>query len=238
MNRYQLLQAELALARGQFEQALAYSQVARAEAEHKEMLKNVAKGHLYQGQALLGLERPEDAAKPLRQAVDIADQIGHGALRWKTRLRLAEAHLTLGEPNAELYDQALSQVEVISNHLTDDRLRRTFLAMPLIIELKANAHSARNKTPLSSSAAQELETQDHPASSAKPFATDDNPAGLTPREVEVLQLVAQGLTNRQIGETLHISVRTVNTHVTNLLNKIGCDNRTAATAFALQHKLV
>jgi DNA-binding NarL/FixJ family response regulator len=64
------------------------------------------------------------------------------------------------------------------------------------------------------------------------------PAGLTQREVEVLQLVATGATNKQVADTLHISVRTVNTHMTNILNKIGCDNRTAAAAFAIQHHLV
>jgi DNA-binding CsgD family transcriptional regulator/tetratricopeptide (TPR) repeat protein len=62
-------------------------------------------------------------------------------------------------------------------------------------------------------------------------------AGLTRREIEVLRLVAQGATNRQIGAALHISERTVNTHLTNILNKIGCDNRTAAAAFAVQQGL-
>ncbi len=63
------------------------------------------------------------------------------------------------------------------------------------------------------------------------------PAGLTAREVEVLRLIASGATNHQIADALSISVRTVTTHVTNILNKTNCDNRTAATAFALQHKL-
>jgi DNA-binding CsgD family transcriptional regulator len=53
-------------------------------------------------------------------------------------------------------------------------------------------------------------------------------------QVEVLQLVAKGASNRQVADALHISVRTVNTHMTNILNKIGLENRTAATAFALQ----
>ena len=57
-------------------------------------------------------------------------------------------------------------------------------------------------------------------------------------KIEVLRLVSQGATNRQIGVALHISERTVNTHLTNILNKIGCNNRTAAAAFALQHGLV
>jgi DNA-binding NarL/FixJ family response regulator len=64
------------------------------------------------------------------------------------------------------------------------------------------------------------------------------PAGLTQREVEVLQLVTRGATNQQIADVLHISVRTVNTHMTNILNKTGCDNRTAASAFAIENNLV
>ena len=65
-----------------------------------------------------------------------------------------------------------------------------------------------------------------------------SPAGLTAREIEVLQLVAKGATNQQVADTLQISVRTVNTHMTNILNKTGCDNRTAASAFAIEHKLI
>jgi DNA-binding NarL/FixJ family response regulator len=64
------------------------------------------------------------------------------------------------------------------------------------------------------------------------------PAGLTQREVEVLQLVATGASNQQVADVLHISVRTVNTHMTNILNKTGCDNRTAASVFAIQRNLV
>ena len=78
------------------------------------------------------------------------------------------------------------------------------------------------------------ETSNSATSQAKPVHAP-RPAGLTPREVEVLQLVAAGLTDRQIGEQLHIALRTVNTHVTNILNKTGCDNRTAAAAFAVRH---
>jgi DNA-binding CsgD family transcriptional regulator/tetratricopeptide (TPR) repeat protein len=55
---------------------------------------------------------------------------------------------------------------------------------------------------------------------------------LTPRELEVLALVAQGRTNRQIGTTLFISEKTASVHVTNLLRKLGVTNRTEAAAIA------
>jgi DNA-binding CsgD family transcriptional regulator len=52
--------------------------------------------------------------------------------------------------------------------------------------------------------------------------------GLTEREAEVLDLVAEGRTNRQIGDVLFISEKTVSVHVTNLLRKLGVDSRTEA----------
>jgi DNA-binding CsgD family transcriptional regulator len=64
------------------------------------------------------------------------------------------------------------------------------------------------------------------------------PAGLTAREVEVLRLVATGLTDAQVAERLVISLRTVNTHLTSIYNKLGVSSRAAATRFAVEHHLV
>jgi predicted ATPase/class 3 adenylate cyclase/DNA-binding CsgD family transcriptional regulator len=64
------------------------------------------------------------------------------------------------------------------------------------------------------------------------------PAGLTVREVEVLRLVAQGLTNDQVAEQLVISSRTVNTHLTSIYGKIGVSSRSAATRYAIEHHLI
>jgi ATP/maltotriose-dependent transcriptional regulator MalT len=63
------------------------------------------------------------------------------------------------------------------------------------------------------------------------------PAGLSMREAEVLRLVAQGLSNREIAEALVISERTVANHLASIYNKTLVDNRAAATAFALRHGL-
>jgi predicted ATPase/DNA-binding CsgD family transcriptional regulator len=64
------------------------------------------------------------------------------------------------------------------------------------------------------------------------------PDGLTEREVEVLRLIATGRTDREIAEELIISVRTVTTHVSHLLNKTGVANRTEAATYAARHGLV
>ena len=63
------------------------------------------------------------------------------------------------------------------------------------------------------------------------------PAGLTPREVEVLGLVAEGLTNAQIAQRLFLSPRTVHRHLNSVYHKLGVSSRTAATRFAIEHGL-
>jgi predicted ATPase/class 3 adenylate cyclase/DNA-binding NarL/FixJ family response regulator len=64
------------------------------------------------------------------------------------------------------------------------------------------------------------------------------PAGLTAREVEVLCLVAQGLTDPQVAEQLVLSPRTINAHLASIYGKLGVNSRTAATRFAIDHNLV
>jgi len=64
------------------------------------------------------------------------------------------------------------------------------------------------------------------------------PNDLTAREVEVLRLLAQGLTDAQIAEHLVISRRTVNTHLTSIYGKIQVSSRSAATRYAVEHQLV
>jgi len=61
---------------------------------------------------------------------------------------------------------------------------------------------------------------------------------LTGREVEVLQLVAQGMTSREIGEKLFISENTVKNHVRNILDKLGLHSRSEAVMYALREDLI
>jgi two-component system, NarL family, response regulator NreC len=65
-----------------------------------------------------------------------------------------------------------------------------------------------------------------------------SPEPLTPRETEVLKLIVQGYTNRQVGETLSISVRTVEGHRANLLEKLGLHTRVELVRYARDHGLI
>jgi DNA-binding NarL/FixJ family response regulator len=64
------------------------------------------------------------------------------------------------------------------------------------------------------------------------------PGGLTAREVEVLVLVARGITNRDVAQQLVISEKTVASHVSHIFTKLRLTSRAAATAYAYDHGLV
>jgi len=61
---------------------------------------------------------------------------------------------------------------------------------------------------------------------------------LTGREMEILLLMAQGKTNQEIADELFIALKTVKTHVSNLLSKLDVQDRTQAVIYAFQHKLI
>jgi NarL family two-component system response regulator LiaR len=70
-----------------------------------------------------------------------------------------------------------------------------------------------------------------------PRATPLGVAALTPRELDVLRCLAQGLSNREIASELCVSIRTVTTHVRNILGKLHLANRTQAALYAVEQGL-
>jgi DNA-binding NarL/FixJ family response regulator len=64
------------------------------------------------------------------------------------------------------------------------------------------------------------------------------PGGLTPREIEVLRLVADGMSTPTIAASLTLSHKTVERHLANIFVKLGVSSRTAAARFAIDHDLV
>jgi DNA-binding CsgD family transcriptional regulator len=212
-NRYLLLLVELQLAQNDFARAIDLAREAREFAQPYKNVKNIAKSLWFEGRALLGMRKTNEALTHLQEALRIADEIQHGSLPWKIRLSLAQAMLDSGRSTDAIVQQARAMMNQTADNLAGSHLQESFLSSPWFTQIETLEKSpVRQKS--------------------------DNPAGLTPREIEVLRLVARGATNQQVADALFISVRTVNTHMTNILNKTGCDNRTAATAFAAQHNLL
>jgi DNA-binding NarL/FixJ family response regulator len=82
-----------------------------------------------------------------------------------------------------------------------------------------------------------LERLSEPAPAPPPPATEP-PDGLTAREAEVLLLIAEGLSNHEIAQKLHVSTATVKTHINNLFAKIGIKDRAQAVRYAYGKGLV
>jgi len=93
----------------------------------------------------------------------------------------------------------------------------------------------RSMTPEQALAAQGQKPVTPPNTAVKPSPA--YPAGLTPREVEVLYLLAAGLTDLQIAEKLILSPRTVHAHISSIYTKLGITSRSAATRYAIEHNL-
>jgi DNA-binding CsgD family transcriptional regulator len=145
-----------------------------------------------------------------------ADAFDALALPWPVayaRLRAAEAHVLCGQREAA--GAALAQACTAA---------RAMGALPLVLEAEALGRRARLRTD-----ADEVEA---------PAADRSSPAdqlGLTPRELEVLLLVAEGRTNKEIGATLFMSEKTASVHVSRILAKLDVGGRVEAAAVA--HRL-
>lgn len=117
------------------------------------------------------------------------------------------------------FERAYEHVENTAEHLSTDALRDTYIkdgfCVSAIREAAARYGIGRGALP--------------------PAETAERLAGLTPRELEVLTLVAAGRTNREISDELYISEKTVARHLTNIFNKIDAESRTQAAAWAFRN---
>lgn len=157
----------------------------------------------------LGTEAPTARAAQARGAVAIADQSFDGAL---VSLRTA---IGLWRSLGVVYETARCQL----------------LFARACREL-GDFHTASIEAEAARQALTDLGAQ------ATESRTDPDLEGLTPREFEVLRLVADGLTNQAIADDLYISVRTVERHISNILTKLGVSSRTAAVSYGYQHRII
>jgi DNA-binding NarL/FixJ family response regulator len=160
--------------------------------------------------------RGEDAGDQLREAIALFEELGHPHAPALIRMTLAEHALRDGDRDAaaSLAGDALAAASGMGAHWLA-REARSFLV--------------RARLPLPEGC------DEGPADDV--ISLEDDPFGLTPREREVLAMVAEGATNREIGERLFMAEKTASVHVSRILAKLDVRSRTEAAAVAHRHGL-
>ena len=132
------------------------------------------------------------------------------------------------------YEVARARIELaralVSLERIDEATMEARRAIELLTELKAELEISR--------ARRLLDSLPQGADAVEPSARTRNDGGLTARELEVLRLVAHGLTNPEIAEKLFVSDHTVHRHLANILNKLSVSSRAAAVAQAARRGLL
>ncbi len=208
-SQWSLTLAELALARGDASQALTIIDANIASLPNRE--RAVVPGlSIVRGRALASLGRLTEARDEFAAArARLADYHEH-ASRFVACAELYRAcsQLEMVSEAAEALGDAREIANIIASHLPDDEMRASFQSY------------ANQLIPLGK---QTLPSAD---------------AGLSTREVEVLRLVARGLTDVQVASQLFVSRRTVSSHLRSIYGKLGVSTRTAATRIAIDRGLV
>ncbi len=171
----------------------------------------MATAELHRRRTLLG-DAPADP-DPWEEVAHAFDAIALPIPATYARYRAAEAHVTAG-------DRAAAMVPLRAAAASAEQMGVALLSA----DIAALARRARIDL--------------HEAAAPESAEPDDSPVarlGLTPRELEVLLLVAEGRTNRAIGETLFMSEKTASVHVSRILAKLGVGGRVEAAAVA--HRL-
>ncbi len=210
------IQADRALDRAPALEVLAHARISRGELD--EAIPAL--------EALRALLDAVDTA-PFRAAVDMAEGRHAAALADHARARtLLEDAVDGFERSALPFETARARIELatllVASSRTADAVAELTAAHETLVGLGAAAEAARAERLLDAYAGK----------AERPGAS------VTPREREVLALVAEGLTNRQIAARLVVSEHTVHRHVTNILRKLDLPTRAAAAAYAVRDGLV
>ncbi len=182
----------------------------------------------FHAECALVLAREPRQPLPLLAAHRLLGELDGEAGRYDDATRHLDDALALADACHAPYERALTLLAMTALHAATGEVER---ARTLLDEVRAIAEPLGAKLTLAHVAAlaERLAT--------RPITPPAYPAGLSAREVEVLQLVAQGLTNPQVAERLFLSPRTVEQHLRSIYNKLGVNTRAAATHFAVTHGL-
>lgn len=207
--------ADLALAKGDPTRALDIADELVSRAANLTDDTVIPRLWLLRGEALTQLKRFDDAERVLTAARATADARGVRPLLWQIHRALGKLYQVQDRrKDADVeYSAARSIVQALAENIADATLRETYLRGTDALLPRPRALTPRR-------------------------AEKARFGGLTNREREIAALIAAGKSNREIAERLVLSERTVVTHITSILNKLGFTSRTQIAVWANEHGLV
>ena len=174
----------------------------------------------YLGLLAATIGRWEAAERHFRHALAVNERMGARAFTARTRFAWAAMLLRRGDSSdVEQARELLAEVRQVTSELG-------MVTLGQQAEQLWHRHFAE-----SFRVSEQLAMSDRETANAYP-------AGLTRREVEILALVAQGLSNPQVADRLYLSPRTVGQHLRSIYGKLGVGSRAAATRFAVENDLI
>lgn len=179
----------------------------------------------------------ESAADSCRELQETADHFGTPMLRATAAQSVGALALARGEAGMAL--SALRRaLEYWAQVDAPYFAARTRELMGLACRALADEESAQMELAAARAAFERLgAAPDLARMKAAPPSWPASAAGLTRREIEVLQLVTTGKSNKVIAVELGLSEKTIDRHISNIFDKLGVSSRTAATAWAFEHHL-
>jgi DNA-binding CsgD family transcriptional regulator len=197
-------------------------------AQFHRQIRDVATAHEHAERALALASEPRQPLA-LLQAHRLLGELDIEARRFEGAQVHLDAALALAHACEAPYERALTLLALVALRAATEEREE---AMHLLDKIRTICEPLGAKPALAHADALAARLD------ATQPAAPSYPAGLSAREVEVLRLVAQGLTNPQVAERLYLSPRTVEQHLRSIYNKTGVSTRAAATAFAYEHGLV
>jgi predicted ATPase/DNA-binding CsgD family transcriptional regulator len=232
--------------RSDLERATALSEEAAAMLREQKHRAYLAMALDYLGWAALLGDDSERASALYAEGLELQREVGDKPAALESLGGLACVAGARGETGraARLFGaaQKLRELMGLRQELGDRALQEPFLAAARsrLDDASWEAAFAEGSAMSFESAVEyALAIEDHPVASTVPAqpSAPERPAGLTVREVEVLRLVASGMSSARVAEVLFVSPRTVDTHLTSIYRKLGVSSRAGATRFALEYGL-
>jgi DNA-binding NarL/FixJ family response regulator len=188
-------------------------------------------------EVLLHVGADDEAAALAEELAGIAESFGCAALRAAADGAAARVALARSDADAALTAAQLAIGAWAGLSATYEVARCRLLA-GRALRLLGEEESAVSELTEARRTFAELGAKPAEQEAARFLGQEKAPGGLSPREVEVLRLVAAGRSNPQIAAALVLSEKTVARHLSNIFSKLGVGSRTAAAAFAYEHRLV